>query len=403
MGLDNRDYARSGYSSDRGGWSGSSSGGGFSSWPIWKKIVAVNVVVFLLQIFITRDATVEDVRPIVDQQRELYEQYDPFYQEAYLNERGRLESDANFGEETNSEIGDGSAAGVNDAADASSAEAREKRREQFYEQMLQAQLSYQPKVSIIQEWCQLDTGKVLEGQIWRVVTCGFLHSRHSIWHLIINMLFLFWFGERLESRYGSREFTCFYFVSLITASIAYIGLDLYTGIWAPAVGASGAIWGVTALYALLYPYERIYVYFLFPVQIRFLALIYFIFDLHPVLLALSGEPMYGNVAHAAHIGGALFGFAYWYNDFRLSPLVDRWFGKKKKWANSGPQRRPESEPQTVEPSIIPFPGLQQDGRLAESDEARMDSILEKISREGRESLTDEEHQFLIDTSEQLRD
>jgi membrane associated rhomboid family serine protease len=264
------------------------------------------------------------------------------------------------------------------------------------------QLQFGPRVSVVQKWLELDTSKVLHGQIWRVVTAGFCHDRLGIWHLLFNMLFLYWFGQRLEQRYGPREFCCFYFVSLLASSLAYMALDFCTGVMVPAIGASGAVWGVVALYAMLYPYDRIYVYFLFPVQIRFLALIYFAFDLHPVLLALGGEQVGSGIAHAAHIGGALFGFAYWYFGFRLAPWLDRLPGykRKKRWANSNPIA-PFTGRENQREEIYKFPGAAQ-RRIDSSDETKMDALLDKISSEGRESLTQEELDFLMDTSRQLR-
>ena len=121
----------------------------------------------------------------------------------------------------------------------------------------------------------------------------------------------------------------------------------------PAIGASGAVWGVVALYALMYPYERIYIYFLFPIEIRWLVLLYFIFDLHPVLLALSGDRQFTGVAHAAHIGG----------------------GK----SNNEP---PKADENTGD---------------------RLDTILNKVSRHGRDALTDDERAYLEEASRKMRE
>lgn len=354
MGLDDRTYAREGFSSNRGGWGNGSGGEAVAQWPVWKKIIAVNAIVFLLQIFITRPATIDDFGLQFDRVRQTLP--------------GGLEM-------TDAEIRD----------------------------YANEQLAFVPRISVIQKWLELDTDKVLRGQIWRVVTAGFCHDRLGIWHLLFNMLFLYWFGKRLEGRYGSSEFCCFYFASLLVSSFAYMALDLYTGVMVPAIGASGAIWGVVALYATLYPYDRIYVYFLFPVQIRFLALIYFAFDLHPVLLALSGQQVWSGVGHAAHIGGAIFGFAYWYFGLRISPQFDRLRRRKKanRWANSAPANARERNAAPRE-GIYKFPGVESERRIDSGHEAKMDALLTKISNEGREALTDEELAFLMDTSRQLR-
>ena len=353
MGLDNRDYARENFNSDRGGWgtSGQSNGLLFDG-EIWKKLIAANIVVFLLQIFFTRTMTVDEYRELINR-----------HHSASTSQAIQVESD---NEEIPAERVD--------------------------------QLESLPKVSVLQQWLQLDSRKVLRGQIWRLVTCGFCHDRHSIWHLLINMIFVFWFGRRLEQLYGSREFTAFYFTALLVASFAFMALDLYTSTTVPAIGASGAVWGIVALYAMLYPYEQIYIYFLFPVQIRILALIYFLFDLHPVLLSLAGERYSSGVGHAAHVGGAVFGFLYWKFQWRLSRVIGRLSGKKQPWANSHPGRRQSNNDKEV---ILKMPERSQ--RLESADEEKMDTILAKISREGRDSLTDDELRFLENTSQKLRD
>ena len=331
MGYENRDYARD--NDDRGGWGPSgNSGGGFRDWPVWKKILAANIAVFLLQIFFTRPATLEDL-PGSKQFKDL----------------PNIES-------------------------------------------IQFASGMMPSVSVVQKWLELDSRKVLKGQIWRIVTCGFCHDRMGIWHILMNMLFLFWFGSRLEMRYGSREFAVFYFCSLLASSSAYIALDLYTGTMIPAIGASGAVWGITALYALLYPYDTIHVYFLFPVQIWFLALVYFLFDLHPVLLALSGQTVGSGVAHAAHVGGAVFGYLYYRSGWQLAPHIDRLIGRKPTFANSRSQQDRQR--------TIPIAGSY--SRSQPESEDRMDQILKKISAEGRENLTEEEEQFLLDQSARMR-
>ncbi len=135
------------------------------------------------------------------------------------------------------------------------------------------------------------------------------------------MLFFYWFGSTLEVMYGSREFLLFYLSAALTASLAFVGLDLITGGAAPMIGASGAVMGVTMLFAIHYPRHVIYVMLIIPIEVRWLVCLYVIFDLHPVLLALAGDRQFTGVAHAAHLGGLAFGFLYWKRGWRLEPLI----------------------------------------------------------------------------------
>ena len=272
------------------------------------------------------------------------------------------------------------------------------------DQFAMEMVPWSPRISIVEQWCRLDPEELKRGQLWRLVTYAFCHDRYGVWHLLINMLFLYWFGTRLEQMYGSKEFCLFYFASAVVAGAAFLALDYYTGSPARAIGASGAVWGLVALYVVHHPYERINIYGLFPIEIRWLALFYLVFDLHPVLLALSGDGFVagGGVAHAAHVGGAAFGFVYFYRSWRLSRLWDRLTQRTSggKW-QSRTVRRPQR-------NIIPISRVDdgQDQRIDPSRkrlEADLDQVLEKIQTDGRQSLSDDEIAILEQASKHFRD
>jgi len=181
-----------------------------------------------------------------------------------------------------------------------------------------------PPVSIVQDWLKLDTDKVLKkGQIWRLLTGAFCHDRFGVWHILFNMLFLYWFGRFVEATYGSTEFLCFYLAAALVASVAFMGLELFTGDRHGAIGASGAVMAVVCVFAIWNPNYTIRWNFLFPIPIKIMVLIYVIFDLHPVLLALSGTVTHTGIAHAAHLGGLLFGYVYYKQNWRLLPYWNR--------------------------------------------------------------------------------
>ncbi|OWK36809.1 rhomboid family protein [Fimbriiglobus ruber] len=237
---------------------------------------------------------------------------------------------------------------------------------------------------IVQEWLELDTNKVVGGQVWRLLTHAFCHDRHGIFHILFNMLFLFWFGRTLEMMYGSREFLLFYLAAAVFAALAFVGLDLYTGSSIPAVGASGAVMAVLMLYTMHFPRETIYVCWFIPLEMRWLMALYLIYDLHPVLLALAGDPMHTGIAHAAHLGGLAFGFLYARYQWRLE-RVGEWLPfagwcVNTRRARPAPRRRFEPDPDTE----------------------RVDQVLEKISVSGQDSLTAEERAILQAASERLK-
>ncbi len=244
------------------------------------------------------------------------------------------------------------------------------------------------KVPVVQEWLELDTSKVVgSGQVWRLLTHAFCHDRHMLFHILFNMIFLYWFGRTLEMMYGSREFLLFYVTAAVFAGLAFVGLDLYTGSRVPAVGASGAVVAVMMLYTMHFPCETICVCWFFPLEMRWLMALYLIWDLHPVLLALAGDRSYSGVAHAAHLGGLLFGFVYAKYEWRLErvgeliPLLG-WRPRpiRRVVRGSGSSRHPEPDPNA---------GV-------------LDRVLEKISVSGQDSLTDEERDVLRAASEKLK-
>ena len=303
--------------------------------PVCKGLIVANVVVFVLQIFITRPSTPQDLQALIDRQRP------PQRAKRGAEKKPRAEQEQpSKGTETQPHSADkpaaksdssgGKAASSGNATSDSDTASDEKTRhgkrrlapeddqEVMNEDDMDAAAAMLPTVSVVEEWFELDPSKVVrQGQIWRLLTCAFCHDRFSVFHILFNMLFLYWFGRMLEPLYGSKEFLLFYLTAAVVSSICFVALCLFTRDYTPAIGASGAVMAVVVLYAIHHPRERIYVFMLVPIEIRWLVLIYVIFDLHPVLLALAGTPQNTGIANAAHLGGAAFGYLYW--RIRLAP------------------------------------------------------------------------------------
>lgn len=255
----------------------------------------------------------------------------------------------------------------------------------------------------VEEWLALDTTQVTHGQLWRLFTMAFCHDRDSVFHILFNMLFLWWFGKTLEQMYGSREFLWFYMVGALCASIAFVGLDLVTGNRGSAIGASGAVMAVTMLYAAHFPRSKIYIWFVLPVEIRWIVLAYVIFDLHPVLLALAGDQTHDAIAHSAHLGGLLFGFLYWKLGWKLTATWQRLSAKVSgsSGTGAGSRARPRRK-------IIPMPGTgashrpRTNGAHSREIEMEVDRILQKIADQGASSLTAKERATLMEASERIK-
>jgi membrane associated rhomboid family serine protease len=337
MGIYNRDYYRD--------WCAAGQG----ATPVVKYLIVANVVVFLLQIFVVRENRMPQLDWLRDQQRAIDTQLDE-----------------------------------DEELDPATRKALKKQQRELDRLLADKELdALQPKTSVVQQWCQLDTSKtVYGGQVWRLITHAFCHDRYSVFHILINMLCLYWFGATLELMYGSREFLLFYLTAAVVAGLALVGLDLYTGSSVPGIGASGAVMAVMMLYTMHFPRETICICWFFPVEMRWVMVFFVIWDLHPILLTLSGEPIFTGVAHAAHLGGLAFGFLYARYEWRLEVIGEHLPGLR--W-----ERRRRPRLRVVRPSTAP-------------QMSRVDQVLEKISVSGQDSLTEEERAVLQEASARLR-
>ena len=133
---------------------------------------------------------------------------------------------------------------------------------------------------------------------WSFLTSAFLHA--DVAHLFFNMLALFFFGVYLESRIGSRKFLLLYFSTAFVGSLAYWLFDPSATI--PALGASGAIFGILGALAVLYP--RLMVWIGMPMPVLMAAFLWGIVSFLGMFAPATG------IAHQAHLGGLLLGVAY---------------------------------------------------------------------------------------------
>lgn len=132
-----------------------------------------------------------------------------------------------------------------------------------------------------------------------LVTHIFLHA--GPFHLLINMIFLFFLGSELERRIGGKRFLTVFFLSGLIAGIGYSLWSIFVlgPPFAVAVGASGALFGVFACLAVLAPHIRLYVYFI-PMKITHALILFALLDL---LFIGSGDA----IARSAHLSGVLAG------------------------------------------------------------------------------------------------
>ncbi len=231
---------------------------------------------------------------------------------------------------------------------------------------------------------------------YQFVTYMFMHG--SFAHLFFNMFALWMFGNSIENVWGPKRFLIFYFVCGIGAGLTQelvqhiqfsdliqnyqyvrmgnrsIPVDEYLNM-VTTVGASGAVYGILLAFGMMWPNSRIYIYFAIPVKAKWFVIIYGLIEL------FSGFSSVDNVAHFAHLGGMIFGLGlilYWrYKAGIWDPKFNIRFNKNNDFGVSRPKSDWDYNKERAE------------------DQKKTDEILDKISKGGYDSLTDEEKEFLF--------
>lgn len=148
---------------------------------------------------------------------------------------------------------------------------------------------------------------------WEVVTYMFVHA--SFTHVLLNMLGIFVFGVALERKIGSTEFLVYYLVSGTLAGLFSLAVYEWTGdTQVYLLGASGAVYALLIGAAAYYPTSSVNLYFVLPIRIPYLALIYLAIDVFGAIRGGTG------VAHLTHLSGAGFAFLYLVVRLRINPI-----------------------------------------------------------------------------------
>jgi membrane associated rhomboid family serine protease len=251
-----------------------------------------------------------------------------------------------------------------------------------------------PADSPVAEFLLVRADGVLHGEIWRLLTYSFLHA--GLLHIFFNMLLLWWFGNEIEDLLGPREFLTFYLLSAVLGGAVYVLTTLHDPSM-KCVGASGAVTAIMVLFACHYPRRTVLLFFVIPVPVWALVVFAVVMDLFG-FLRNNRE----NIAVQVHLAGAAFALAYYKFQFRLTGWLPAW----QRWKRRQQPARlrvyhPEEEP-GPSPVAVPVPSNATTSFEEEQLEAKMDAVLEKISRVGKENLTDSERQVLLRASEIYR-
>jgi membrane associated rhomboid family serine protease len=245
-----------------------------------------------------------------------------------------------------------------------------------------------------------DVGALIK-KPWSVFTYMFLHER--FFHILFNMLFLYWFGNVLKDLIGNAKIVPVYIygglAGVFLFILAYNIFPAFSGqLMTPILGASAGVMAIVWAAATIAPNYTFFLILLGPVKIKWIAVFYVVMDLV--------QMRHGNPGgHLAHLGGALIGYLFilqlqrgndWGKPFYyLEDMITHWRNpipkikvvhKKEKKVKATTAAGGSSKMSTQ--------------MRTSSKQEELDSILDKISRSGYDSLSPEEKAFLFKVSQE---
>lgn len=245
---------------------------------------------------------------------------------------------------------------------------------------------------------------------WAVGTYMFVHA--GLAHLGTNMIMLWMFGPRVERALGLRSFVYFYLWCGLGGAVFHLLFVQSGGV----VGASGAVVGVVLAYALKWPDDEVYILGVFPMRALWLAVWTIAINVGMALANITGYSS-GSTAWLAHVGGLAFAWMYLHvpngssldrirrhvatvpDDTNPQPIPKVQRPKRRESppsadeavarSNALVKRRPSNPPTLSAPQA----------KVRTED---VNSLLDKISREGMGSLSNEERRLLDEISRRMR-
>lgn len=233
---------------------------------------------------------------------------------------------------------------------------------------------------------------------WTLLTHMFIHA--GFWHLLWNMLFLYWFGKITGDLLGDKRILPLYLMGGFIGAIAYlISYQIFPSmIGSFALGASAAIMAIVVAAGATAPDYIMRLILIGDVRLKYIVLFVILMD----IIGAAGNSNTGG--HIAHLGGAAFGFLFVRQLREGIDLVEplgNFIARIQKWYNgTGGEKVKKKSPLKVKYKTAKQSGKKgkSSAPRSESFQEKLDAILDKIKENGYESLTAEEKEFLFQAS-----
>ncbi|MEM9546959.1 MAG: rhomboid family intramembrane serine protease [Bacteroidota bacterium] len=231
---------------------------------------------------------------------------------------------------------------------------------------------------------------------WTIITYMFVHS--GLWHIFWNMVIMYWFGRIVGDMIGDKHILPIYLIGGLAGAAAYIVsyYFLIGQVGTYMVGASAAIMALVIIAGRINPEKQLNLLLIGPVRIKYVILAFIVMDL--VFIGKNSN----TGGHIAHIGGMVMGWFYYNqigqpNDLekRINGIVD-WMAQLFQ-SNPSPRRKSPLKVKYKSDKIKTMHDFRSSSS-SDSLQQEVDKILEKIKRDGYDSLSDAEKETLYQAS-----
>jgi membrane associated rhomboid family serine protease len=231
-------------------------------------------------------------------------------------------------------------------------------------------------------------------QPWSLMTYSFLHF--GVWHLVFNMLWLYWFGKITLNLFNAKRFLTVYLLGGIFGGLFYVVaynlFPVFINTSGHLIGASGAVMAIMVFIATYSPNTEMRI-FMFNIKLWHIAAFVIVLDLVQI-------PTSGNAGGLlAHVGGAFFGYVYAVQMVKGND-IGKWFENGTVWFMNLFKSRTQRPFKKVHRTARPTPGKPKSNAEKTSHQLKVDSILDKIGKSGYESLTKAEKDFLFNVGKE---
>lgn len=213
---------------------------------------------------------------------------------------------------------------------------------------------------------------------WTIISYGFIHG--DFFHILFNLIVLFYFGNLFLDFFSKRDFLIYYFLGIIVGGIIYmLSYNYFPALktnTAFLVGASAGVTSILVGIAAKIPNYAMNFRFIGSIKLWYIAVGFILLDIIQIPVSNTG-------GHLAHLGGALVGFFLTNQTNKgknISNLFSKFFKSKKQSPLKTVYRKSNNQNPTVN---------------SNSQQRKIDEILDKISKSGYETLTQEEKDFLF--------